>query len=58
MISLRHSNYTHSVTLSIQGLASGKILKFNSNFHQSGGYGTCFSYGYSNVTLTTVQVGD
>jgi chitinase len=50
-------DYNNKMILSIQGISSGKTLKFTANFMQNTGWGTCFGYGVYNMKFSTVQVG-
>ncbi|MEN9946582.1 MAG: hypothetical protein RLZZ293_968, partial [Pseudomonadota bacterium] len=51
-------DYNNKITLTVQGLASGKSLTFTSNFQQKAGWGNCFGQQVSNLTFTTVAQGN
>ncbi len=46
-------DYNNKVTLSVQGIATGKSLTFVSNFNPAAGWGNCFGGSYPSITTTS-----
>lgn len=51
-------DYNNKVQLTVQGVGSGNVVTFTSNFRPNLGWGECFGHGVYNLNISTTQKGD